>query len=153
MKEWVIAGFPKDGKAIVPRLWNLYDTEEQAQAAFTVRAADITRMFDGPADYSVMTYDEFKVAEKSLIIGNSRATEITEEEYDDALGVLPPKWIKGEEVSGFLMSEHLSGPFTNQYATFQGRYFCKLVDATDRNTWMKPDELQALQPAAPSVSM
>ena len=43
----------------------------------------------------------------------------------------------------FLMMEHRSGPYTAQYASFQEKYYTRLVDATDETTWITVDEIQA----------
>ena len=55
------------------------------------------------------------------------------------------------------MSEHVSGPYTYQYVAYQERYFTRMVDATDRGTWITVQDIHALthpegahQPPAPS---
>jgi hypothetical protein len=64
------------------------------------------------------------------------------EKFTEMLEVLPPKnWRNDGDFESFLMSEHWSGPYTHQYAR-RGRgddatYWQRMVDSTDRSTWMK----------------
>lgn len=49
--------------------------------------------------------------------------EITEEEYENALNILPPlKWCDG----GFFMSEFYTGMITSFYQAFNGKYYTSL---------------------------
>lgn len=52
-------------------------------------------------------------------------SEITKDEYDDALNCLPPaRW----DGTVFLMSERTIGSYTAFYAKCEGRYFCGTRD-------------------------
>jgi len=95
--------------------------------------------------YEPMTYDEYKRRERVFWLSDP-ATEITEEQWTDALEVLPPmRWVQEPGFNSFLMSEMMSGTFTNQYARYgygtTARYFSRMVDAADRDTWMKRGEM------------
>ena len=64
----------------------------------------------------------------------------------EALECLPPlKWHRENGVERFLMSEFYSGSLTHQYARIGDLCGCRLVDATDRTTWITRDELLALR--------
>jgi len=63
--------------------------------------------------------------------------EIDAETWDNMLNVLPPlKWVTIDGVNEFLLSEFLSGPYTDQYARKNGKYYTKIVDAYDKTTWL-----------------
>lgn len=117
-----------------PSLFNYYLTEEAAKA-------DLPRANrDEPGKYSIMTEDQFYTAQRAFYLGDPPA-EITEEKFTEMFEVLPPlKYHSGEGFASFLMSEFHSGPYTHQYIRVtkdgEARYYSKLVDATDRSTWM-----------------
>jgi hypothetical protein len=117
-----------------PSAFNFYPTEEAAKA-------DLPRANrDESGKYSVMTWAEFENAQRAFYLGDA-PEEITQEKFQDAFEVLPPlKYHGGAGFESFLMSEFHSIPYTHQYirVTKDGkdRYFSKLVDATDRQTWM-----------------
>jgi hypothetical protein len=50
------------------------------------------------------------------------------------------------------MSEHWSGPYTSQYVSCEGRYFTRLVDATDQSTWITRDEIQRFMAGQPQTA-
>ena len=86
--------------------------------------------------YIVTTFEEFEKLQREYYI-NKPLHEISEEEYNDALNVLPPlKWCTISGVEEFLMSEFYTGVYTTQYAKYNGRYYCKIVDAYDQTTWI-----------------
>ena len=101
-----------------------------------------------------MTYEAYKAAERHECLSGP-LEEITEEKYREAFEKLPPEQYQHSGgMERFLMSEHWSGPYTAQYVTYQGRYFTRMVDATDRSTWITVQDIHALtQPeAAPATS-
>jgi hypothetical protein len=52
--------------------------------------------------------------------------EITEEEWDDALEVLPPeKWETVRGVNIFRMCEYLTGDITAHFASLRGKFFAR----------------------------
>src|ERR1700689_2581101 len=69
------------------------------------------------------------------------AEEIPEKKFVEMLEVLPPvRWERKGDFESFLMSEHWSGPYTQQYVRRgngdDAKYWTKLVDSTDPKTWM-----------------
>ena len=86
--------------------------------------------------YSVMTWEEFDQYEKENYL-KGEPKEISEEQYEDALNVLPPlKWCTINGVEEFLMSEFYTSSYTNQYAKKGSKYYVKMVDAQDKKTWL-----------------
>lgn len=125
-------------------LFNFYPTMAAAEA-------DMARANDRPhsdTQYTPMTWEAFAAAKKGYYL-NPTAEQITEEKWAYALGVLPPmKWEGGVGWNSFLMSEMSDGVYTKQYVCrVQGdvlTYWSKMVDATDRTTWMTFDSLAML---------
>ena len=87
-------------------------------------------------DYKIMAFEDFIKLEKSYYL-DQPLQEITEDKYYDMLNVLPPlKWTTIKGVEEFLISEMLSGTYTNQYANHNGKYYTKVVDAKNQDTWI-----------------
>jgi len=87
-------------------------------------------------EYKVMTWNEYEKMQRDFYL-NRPLEETTEERFDDMLNVLPPmKWCTIDGVEMFCMSEMYTGTYTNQYARHNGKYYTKLVDITDRSTWI-----------------
>lgn len=85
-----------------------------------------------------MTYNEFRALEREKLLGQP-LKEIDEDQFYEMLNVLPPiGWTQHKGVEIFCMSEFYTGPYTNQYAHDKttGKYYTKLVDYTDRSTWI-----------------
>lgn len=92
-------------------------------------------------DFSIMPFDDYITWQKKQLTSDA-PEEITKEEYNDMLNILPPlKWGTYHNVESFCMSEFYTGTLTNQYAynLVNGKYYRKLVDITDRNTWIYND--------------
>lgn len=88
------------------------------------------------AEYQVMSYDEFQVLEKKNYTGGP-VKEITKEEWEYALNVLPPlKWCTINGVEMFCMSEMYTGTYTTQYARVGEKYYAMMVDCVDKSTWI-----------------
>ena len=86
--------------------------------------------------YKVTTFEEFEKLQREYYL-NKPLKEISEQEFDDALNVLPPlNWCTINEVNQFLMSEFYTGVYTTQYARYNNKYYCKIVDAYDSTTWI-----------------
>ena len=61
--------------------------------------------------------------------------EITEEQYNEALNILPPEdWQHGSGWSAFRMCEYMSGNITGHYMVMDGRHFFAFRPA-GRNTY------------------
>lgn len=87
---------------------------------------------------SVMTFDEYKTAEADRVL-SVPILEITEEQFDEMLSVLPPlKWGSNRGVHSFFMSEFQSGSYTHQYAKIGDKYYSKIVDFRKPETWIQP---------------
>ena len=113
-------------------IWNFYPTVEAARADMErANSSDPNRKYE-PMDYSA-----YKAKERSAML-DEPAKQITAEKFMEMLEVLPPlKWEQGAfGFESFLMSEFWSGPYTHQYARRGDTYWCKMVDAYDRSTWM-----------------
>lgn len=89
-------------------------------------------------EYQVMTHNDYKKLEKEYYI-NKPIAETTEENFYDMLNVLPPiKWVTINNIEMFCMSEMYTGVYTSQYAydKINNKYYTKMVDITDKNTWI-----------------
>ena len=100
-------------------VWNIYSTLEAAQANQD-RANISEAQYKTGRTYKPVSYADYAAHERKHYLSRS--------------------------FESFLMIEHWSGVYTAQYVSFQGRYFTKLVDATDKTTWLKAADLPA--PAA-----
>jgi hypothetical protein len=90
-------------------------------------------------DSRVMTWDQFEAIKAERLLSHP-IEEITEEQYEDALNVLPPmRYGENKGIRSFFMSEFYSGNYTNQYAQIDGRYFTKLVNFRNSDTWINRD--------------
>ena len=90
------------------------------------------------AKFEIMTYTEFQNRQREKLLAGD-PQEITEDEYYEALDVLPPeKWVTIDGVSEFCMSEHYTANYTSQYAkdTRTNKFYCKTVDIFDSSTWI-----------------
>ena len=90
------------------------------------------------ATFEAMTFDEFLIRQKKHLL-DKPMHEITEERFYEMLNVLPPLcWTQHKNVEIFCMSEFYTGSFTDQYAHDKntGKFWCKLVDYTDKSTWI-----------------
>ena len=85
-----------------------------------------------------MTYGEWLDFEREKLL-TPEMVEITKQDYENALNVLPPRnWHTRNNIEEFCSREMYSGTYTTQYA-FQrvtGRYFVKMVDCADSSTWL-----------------
>lgn len=87
-------------------------------------------------EYKVMTWNEFELLQRDSYI-NRPLEETTEECFENALYVLPPlKWCTIDGIEMFCMSEMYTGTYTSQYARCGDRYYSKMVDVTDKSTWI-----------------
>jgi hypothetical protein len=137
-----------------PSVWDFYPTAEAAAAHADEANAYNRRIVEqqgAPArHYEVMTYEAYKAAERQEYLSRP-LRETSEETYRDAFEALPPKYHTNTgEFESFLMSEHWSGSYTSQYVAYKEKYFTRLVDATDRTTWITPQEINRLLGETPT---
>lgn len=140
-----------------PMIWTFIDTMEEAPAKIAeyeerdrkdlVLFAEYAEKYDRDYwtarieevkkyRYAAMTFDEYRETERKALTFQP-IEEITEERFEDMLNVLPPLyWGTYNGISQFCMSEMWTGTYTTQYARVNGRYFCTMVDITDRSTWI-----------------
>ena len=88
--------------------------------------------------FSAMTYGDFLDAQRERLLSDPMQ-EITKQQYDDALDILPPLgWHTRNNVEEFCSREFETGSYTMQYAysLVQGKYYAKLVDYSDPSTWI-----------------
>ena len=119
----------------------IYDFHENFAKA-VIKLAELNKK--EPKVYSVMTLFDYNIREKAKWL-TGKITKITKEQFWYALEVLPPlKWYDNGVLETFCMSEMMSGNYTEQYASFNDRYYCKMVDITDKTTWITITELEKI---------
>jgi len=127
-----------------PSVWQFYASLEAAQAK-QQEANDYNVKLEthgAPKRHcEPMTWEAYKAKEREFYLSRP-AEKVDQKTFVEMLEVLPPKnWRNEGDFVSFLMIEHWSGPYTSQYAR-RGKgedatYWQKLVDSTDRSTWMK----------------
>ena len=91
---------------------------------------------DKKTDYKIMPYGDFEAAKRNHYLSRP-VSEITEDEFHEALNVLPPvNWVTINGVNEFCMSERLTGNFTGQYGRSNGKFYHKIVEMYDKTTWI-----------------
>lgn len=119
------------------RVWNFYSDIEAAQENM-----DRANHREDQCCYEPMRYGDYLRKEKDSLV-NTPLKEITEEQYDDALNVLPPmQWRRGT-LETFLMSEFWTRTYTTMYAKYFGKCYQKMVDVCDPNTWITVTKINA----------
>jgi hypothetical protein len=99
-----------------------------------------------------MTYQAYKGAERQFYLSRP-LEEISEKRFNEMFEVLPPKAVRNADgVFSFLMSERWSGPYTSQYAAFNGKHFTRQVDASDPSTWITWDEINGFLAGQPKTA-
>lgn len=98
-----------------------------------------------PGIYEITNYLTFTIRERRKWL-TGIITEIDEDKFWYALEVLPPlKWHDNGVLETFCMSEFMTGPYTEQYASFNGKYYVKMVDYFDSSTHIMIEQLQKMQ--------
>lgn len=90
------------------------------------------------AGCEAMTYEQFKEKEREHIL-SGEPVEITAEQFNDMLNVLPPiRYENSSSFEQFCMSEMLTGTYTSQYTHDKknDKYYTKTVDCMDKSTWI-----------------
>jgi hypothetical protein len=94
-------------------------------------------------DYRIVPLEDFYAAERKKMLADP-LKRITEEQYWDALEVLPP--LRYERLDGgcerFCMREFYTNTYTTQYFCCEEGWFCRMVDYCDRSTWITHDEVR-----------
>lgn len=88
--------------------------------------------------FEIMTWEEFHKREREAILADPMV-EITAEQFNDALDILPPlRWVKKGGIEMFCCREMWSDTYTTQYAHDHrhGKYYSKMVDVCDPSTWI-----------------
>ena len=90
-------------------------------------------------EYKVVTWNEYEALKRKRYIVDGEIKEVTEEQFNDALDVLPPlKWCTIDGIEMFCISEMTDSTYTAQYAhnKHNGKYYCATVDVMDKSTWI-----------------
>lgn len=90
------------------------------------------------AGFEAITWEEYVNRQREKWL-SKEPKEITREEYDEALNVLPPKvWIQNERYSMFFIGECTTMTYYGQYLydKVSGKYYTALTDIYDESTWL-----------------
>ena len=90
-------------------------------------------------EYKVVTWNEYEALKRKRYIVDGEIKEVTAEQFNDALDVLPPlKWCTIDGIEMFCISEMTDGTYTAQYAhdKHNEKYYCATVDVMDKSTWI-----------------
>lgn len=90
------------------------------------------------AGFKAVTFEEYHKLQREKWL-SKEAKEITAEDYEYALNVLPPKhWIRNERYSMFFIGECTTMSYFGQYLYDKqtGKYWCATTDIRDRSTWI-----------------
>ena len=88
--------------------------------------------------FRAVTWEEYKKLQREKWL-SKEPKEITQEEYDYALNVLPPKkWHNNERYSMFFIGECTTMSFFGQYLYNKatGKYYYAMADILDESTWL-----------------
>ncbi len=88
--------------------------------------------------FRAVTWEEYCKLQRDKWL-SKEPKEITQEEYDYALNVLPPKrWIRNERYSMFFIGECTTMTFYGQYLYDKesGKYYYAMADICDESTWL-----------------
>lgn len=127
-----------------PSVWNVYSSLEAAASAreeANAYSARLDAQRGHTRAYEPMTREEYLRQERAYYLRDPER-EIGEEEFTRMLEVLPPEhWEHQGDWERFILSEHKRGPYADQFIRRgdgdAARFFTKIVDAEDRDTWMR----------------
>lgn len=122
--------------------WSYAPTLEAAQAI-----ADEQTNLQGKS-FEVEPYDDFQARVNQYYRDEFKLAEVTEAFHDEMLNCLPPMHRAG--AMGFFMCEMTTGSLTSQFVAYRGKYYGACVDVLDRETWITPEKIEALE-AAPAL--
>lgn len=77
----------------------------------------------------IKTSDYIEELDKVIL---TEPKEITESEYEEMLGILPPLKMTS---SGFIMSEFYTDSYTSQFYKQNGKYYMAMIDYKRKETW------------------
>lgn len=117
-------------------LWTYTKTREEAEA----KALDL--MNERGRVYVAEPFEDFRKRVTQAWLDDTPLQEISAEQFEEMLCVLPPIYRKG--ALGFFMCEFTAGSVTNQYVQHDGRFYVAAVDMVDRSTWITPEKIAAL---------
>lgn len=90
------------------------------------------------AGFKAVTWEEYLKLQRDKWL-SKEPKEITREDFENALEVLPPKnWIQNERYSMFFIGECTTMTFFGQYLydKVSGKYYTALTDIYDESTWL-----------------
>lgn len=142
--------FLKDGESEQELLQRAYNSNAENIAHYEVIIAEkpesnsdgfFTKQLENAKkrEYKVITWNEYEALKRKRYIVDGEIKEVTEEQFNDALDVLPPlKWCTIDGIEMFCISEMTDGTYTTQYAHNErnGKYYCATVDVMDKSTWI-----------------
>ena len=112
-------------------VWNFYPNEKTAEKT-------LSSTYFVHEEFTVMTFGEHRKLERKLLLTGPES--ITEKDWYEMLEVLPPRgWqqgrFNGRDIEFFFCAEFWTGPYTNQYIRYKGKFYRQMVDFTDKSTW------------------
>ena len=98
------------------------------------------------ADWQIVDSDELETliteAHHRLYLGKP-AVKISKDDFYYALECLPPEhWVRTGGIEHFRMMEYYTGSITTQYAYRHGKYIKKMIDVTDKSTWITIEDFE-----------
>ena len=128
--------------------WHKLHGDEWKQAWKECFGVSFDKQVECQQAMQLMTWEEFRIAERQALIGPQTLQVISGQEYYDALEELPPLSMGSDnKCSWFLMSEFYTGNYTAMYmkAKIGGEVVAgtRLVDVNDPTTWITVHELEA----------
>lgn len=127
--------------------WHKLYGEEWKQAWKECFGMSFDKQVESQRNMQLMTWEEFRIAERQALIDPQTLQVISGQEYYDALEELPPLSMGSDnKCSWFLMSEFYTGNYTAMYmkAKIGGEVVAgtRLVDVNDPTTWITVHELE-----------
>ena len=133
--------------ANIERAKEFYEKEEQSRRRLIMAYPKEKEYWQAALDrtkkilqsgFRSVTWEEYCKLQREKWL-SKEPKEITREEYDEALNVLPPKcWIQNERYSMFFIGECTTMTFYGQYIydKVSGKYYTALTDICDKSTWL-----------------
>lgn len=133
--------------ANIERVKEYYERDKKCYESHLVEYPDNAEYWQGQLDkvkkilesgFRAVTWEEYKKLQREKWL-SKEPKEITQEEYDYALNVLPPKkWHNNERYSMFFIGECTTMSFFGQYLYNKatGKYYYAMADILDKSTWL-----------------